>query len=164
MMTYLKPWYGATDSLSAPRRDLEMLQSIFEFPGDSEMSKIALQAFRNHLWYLSGHCIGISFFDPKVTVETKRKMVKNLALPPVRGRRYRFTLPNSVKVDTLRGVDLSYFVTAETRQFFELLEIDTQFLQHDPSDWEAMQSYKVRYSVFIRFCPYLSLSLIDYKC
>ena len=147
VMTYLKPWYSATDPLSAPRLDLEMLENLFQYPGDTGISNVALQAFRNHLWYLSGHCIGISFFDSKVDAVTKRKMVANLELSPVRGRRYRHTLPNAVNIDTLKGADLSQFVTAETKEFFKLLDIDCEFLKHDPTVWETIESYKVRYLV-----------------
>lgn len=46
---------------------------------DPDISYAAVNKFRNHLWYLSPQAAAFSFFDLKLSVETKIRMIKALS-------------------------------------------------------------------------------------
>lgn len=52
----------------------------FIHQSDPVMSKLILAKFSRHLWYLSEEAVGLSFFDDKIPLAIKRKMVRNLRL------------------------------------------------------------------------------------
>ncbi|KAK3913543.1 Endoribonuclease YbeY [Frankliniella fusca] len=137
---YLKYWYAATDSVSAPRLDLELLQSIAGYEVVSKkISEVAMSTFKNHLWYLSAHCVAIAFFETKVPTETKVKMVANLQTQNKGEKReYRFVSKNPHE---LVSVDLSHFVSETSTEFFKILDLNSDFLEHDPSSWPTLQSF-----------------------
>lgn len=43
---------------------------------DPEISRVALNKFKNHLWYLNPEAIVLAFYDNNVPFECKRKMVE----------------------------------------------------------------------------------------
>ena len=116
---------------------------------DSRISKDVCDKIRNHLWYLSEHTVGFSFFDEGVQIEELRKMVNSLqnregseqVLP-------RLGIPN---VQVLGLTNLSDFATKNTMYFFELLSLPTDFLHEDPERWGQSQSYQLAKEVNFNF-------------
>ena len=75
-MLYIDLWYTASLPIKAPANALEFLKNMIAFSKiDSRISKDACDKIKNHLWYLSEHTVGFSFFDEGVQIEELRKMV-----------------------------------------------------------------------------------------
>ncbi len=138
--TYVKPWFTATQSTAAPRTDLQLLNDIKNYPYSEDISKIALKAFSNHLWYLSPYCVALAFFDPMVDEATKTNMVKNLSLP--------LAAMKPPQRANLNGEDdLATCVNAHTKYFFDALQIPTGFLDIPPSEWPSHADFEAALTV-----------------
>ena len=124
---YAKYWFQAPSSVSAPRNDLHLLKVLEDFPS-KEISTAATTVFSRHLWYLSETLVGFAFFDDQVTLEVKRKMVKNLKDKPGSKDAPKWIHP----VNKPQNMDLSNFVTTSTKRFFNILHVNEDFLQKDP--------------------------------
>ncbi|KAK3917640.1 putative nitrate/nitrite antiporter NarK1 [Frankliniella fusca] len=144
---YLPAWFSAFDALSAPRHDLELMKSLLDYKAISPIvSQIAVDAFKNHLWYLSEHCVAIALFDPNVPVDTKRLMVNNLSKKCQRKKRiFKFTIPKNLQV--IATADLSIFVNEKTLEFFKIVGLNMDFLSEDPHCWPSLPSYAEAQSV-----------------
>ncbi|KAJ8400582.1 hypothetical protein AAFF_G00393510 [Aldrovandia affinis] len=64
--------------------------------GCTVVSKASM-AFCRHLWFLSEHLIARAFFDDRVTMETKEKMVGNLQCPRLPGPPRRLEITDEVE-------------------------------------------------------------------
>ncbi|KAK3920709.1 Aspartate--tRNA ligase [Frankliniella fusca] len=128
--TYLEPWYTATNVASAPLTDLKLLKTIVRYDRNPQVSKIASDVFHNHLWYLHHITVGLAFFDDKITVEEKRKMVEKLDFPPPKSvsQWKRFVLPPRKELGTLKDSAISDFINSDTRE--------------DPVTWPENNSYR----------------------
>ncbi|XP_052128430.1 uncharacterized protein LOC127750535 [Frankliniella occidentalis] len=79
VVNYLEPWYTATEPLTGPLTDLNLLKKIAEYQSlNRKVAKVALDSFKNHLWYLSPHCVPLALFDKRVADDTKRAIVGKL--------------------------------------------------------------------------------------
>ncbi|ESO04332.1 hypothetical protein HELRODRAFT_191761 [Helobdella robusta] len=79
---YVKAWFCAADSCSAPYNDLCLLQTqeLFE-KVDCKVGKEAMEKIKRNLWYLSEDLVGMTFVSNLVNVDEKRLMVKALHKP-----------------------------------------------------------------------------------
>ena len=74
---YVEAWINAPNAEEAPKRDLLFFKNLYENrKSDWGVSGTALRKFRNYLWYLSPEAVTLGFFDEKVPVETKKRMVE----------------------------------------------------------------------------------------
>src|SRR6218665_275094 len=132
---YVRYWFQCPSATGAPRNDLDLLSELFLYP-DKNVAKAATTAFDRHLWYLSEHLIAFAFFDEEVSHEEKRLMVaalrQNVGSEDPLKRIYPFKEPHS----------LHNFVTTSSLQFFKILMLDEEFLEHDPSEWDNLEQYK----------------------
>ena len=65
---YIKVWFSATEAIEAPLNDIYFLKTLIAYKmHDIEIADVALKKFLNHLWYLSGECVALSIFDPRLT-------------------------------------------------------------------------------------------------
>lgn len=132
---YVKYWFEVPSAVFAPKNDLDFLQALEAFPIKA-IGKAASSAFNRHLWYVLEVLVAFAFFDDRVTVAEKKKMVTNLQrvtpndppkrLPP---------LSASLK-------DLSDFVTSATMTFFKCLQLSADFLGKDPGEWAGDEEYR----------------------
>lgn len=86
-LIYVKAWFSSSQSIEAAQNDIQLIKNgILYSKIDSVSSEIILDKISNHLLYLGSETIGMSFFDVRVSVEEKRKMVaalniqKNIAI------------------------------------------------------------------------------------
>lgn len=78
MRIYAKYWYGAQSAPSAPGNDLQLLKDLKLYEETNpKVSKVALKIM-SQLWYLSEELVGLAFFDNKISLDTKKNMVKAL--------------------------------------------------------------------------------------
>lgn len=140
---YVKFWFRLTLAAAAPRVDLEFDKAAFDFQ-EKKYSQIAIRAFSNHLWYFSGSTIALSFFDNEVETEEKREMVKALTKSKIQTvdeqNQYK---PPCKPTEIHKNSCLSDFITAQSYDFFEILNIDKDFLTKDPEEWPQMKEYIV---------------------
>lgn len=141
---YVKAWINAPNSIEAPRQDLEFLKNLFEYKNDLQISQITIAKFCNHLWYLAPETAALAFFDGKVSDDTKKKMVQALkskdTLDMPSGEIKKITmLPKNVKNYINKG--LEQFIHPLSNNFFKRFNIETKFLDKDPSTWKNDKSY-----------------------
>lgn len=138
---YIEAWYLAPEAVKAPSVDLKFIRKIVEFEKiDKEISQAACRKFINHLWYLSEEAVGLAFFDETLPENVRVRMAKAL------GKNYEEekTKKYTCKVTELRALakkELDYFVSTETKSFFERFEIDTSFLSDPPSSWNSNETF-----------------------
>ena len=103
------------------------------------------EKFFNHLWYFNNITIGFAFFDSTLLHAIKREMVEALQKfsHGINGRDDLKRKLSNMKIMDLKKLKLSDFVTQDTMQFFEILGINTEFLNFDPSSWSNREDYKV---------------------
>lgn len=76
---YVKAWYTCPFAIQAPYHDLNIIKRLLDYEAiDSDISRVTVATFQNHLWYLANETVALSFFDENIPLETKRKMVSNL--------------------------------------------------------------------------------------
>lgn len=143
---YIKFWFKCTNAIEAPNQDLNFLHEAFAYEeNDKDISKALVDKLKNHLWYLSPEKVALSFFDPNVSLEVKRKMVNQLkAKEPV-----VTLIENRKHLDPkqLLKNDLSDFVSSKTKDFFSSFEFSTDFLELDPSEWENNDQYQNAFDI-----------------
>ena len=71
---YLKYWSESPAGNCAPKQDLALLCSLFEYLY-TDIAKAGTTAFEHHLWYLSETLVAFGFFDDAVTIEEKCSMI-----------------------------------------------------------------------------------------
>ncbi len=139
---YLVHWFKGPKAIEAPLQDLQFLQNVHATRQiDPQLSEELIRKFVNHLWYLSEENVGLAFFDKKVTVPEKRKMVDRpkfkTECEPVK----RVILTNINHIDQFVKSSIADFVTSNTMKFFGRFDIDTEFLNHDPATWTQINGY-----------------------
>jgi len=136
---YIKYWFQAGSAISAPRNDLELIQKLVEYEMfNPALYRKALKKFLGHLWYLSEELVALAFFDDKVSVTTKRKMVE--ALKNEEGSE---DPPKRIQLDTemIKRKKIENFVTKNTLRFFEIMGFETNFLKKNVIMWDKDESY-----------------------
>jgi len=102
------------------------------------ISKKVMKKFLGHLWYLSEELIAFAFFDENVSSETKRNMVFAMQNEGTEHPVKRITL----EPDIFLRKNLEDFVTDNTRKFFDILGISSQFFNKDVDHWDEDEDYK----------------------
>lgn len=137
---YLEYWFTCELPTRAPYNDLCLLQEISEYGKvNPVISSIAFSTLLGHVWYLDEIPVGLSFFDDRISLAEKRRMVQ--ALYNNNGRKK----PN-ISNSGIGKMKMHHFVTSKTLTFFSTYEISIDFLEKDPSEWMEDESYKSGYS------------------
>ncbi|KAL4132318.1 hypothetical protein QTP88_009490 [Uroleucon formosanum] len=72
-------WFKAPTAAAAPYQDLLFIQKLYNYSSiDNNISRVAMNKFRNHLWYLTPEAVALAFFDKSISIESKRKMIVKL--------------------------------------------------------------------------------------
>lgn len=143
LKVYLIKWFRCTNSVEAPRNDLEMLKSIYDLETLlPNVAKHALVKIRKHLWYLSETLIALSFFDRNVPIDEKRRMIERIEDEPNdEADPNRAEISEELEKQDVLNLRLSNFVSKRTMRFFDITGIDRSFLNVDPNLWEKNESY-----------------------
>ena len=135
---YVIEWFLAPTASAAPATDFFLLKKL-QIYNDKEISEVACKALSRHLWYLNEELIGLSFFDERLSHETKRDMVNSLKRQGSTSPSTRLTI--DVTDLSLQEKNLSFFITSTTRNFFTKLELPMGFLNEAPADWSNNDDY-----------------------
>lgn len=141
---YVKAWTNAANPIEAPRQDFEFLKNLSEYENDLQIRQVTVAKFCNHLWYLAPESTALAFFDDNVSEDTKMRMVQALQCRetdiPLSAESKKFTmLPENVIHHKNR--ELEQFIQPSSKNFFKRFNINTQFLDKDPSTWKNDDSY-----------------------
>lgn len=140
---YVKYWFTCENPLSAARNDLHMLKDIKGYHTvHSKISQVALTTMMRHLWYLGEINIGFAFFDDEINISTKTKMIASLKSNSIsKGNKIRSKLQEK----NVKKAELWDFISVNTMVFFEILNVNTDFLRVAPKNWKELKSYKEDY-------------------
>lgn len=73
---YLKAWVQAPIAAEAPNQDLNFFKNLYAYSANNDnVSRVAVQKFSNHLWYLTPETVALAFFDPKIPHDVKQQMI-----------------------------------------------------------------------------------------
>lgn len=84
-----------------------------------------------YLWYLSPKAAALSFFDPHVLVDKKRKVTAALKTDAEEDNINQYVL-NTKKSIGLINKGLKVFICVSSMQYFKRSKINTDFLTTDP--------------------------------
>ena len=87
------------------------------------MSKAAVKAFSEHLWYLNEVLDSLAFFDHNICLAIKRDMVNALDLEGAEDLAKRIEIDKVLYSTEEKTVAI--FVTQSSRRFFEILNLPT---------------------------------------
>lgn len=137
---YIRHWFSAPNAASAPRNDLTLLKSLHNYKSiNAQIADAALHKVKNHLWYLSEELIALSFFDDEIGIETKEKMKDSLEKPAEPGP------PKKIQIDlnTIINLNIEDFVTINTKSFFSINDLPSEFLHKPVEDWPTDETFLV---------------------
>lgn len=138
VLIYIKYWFQAPSACSAPRNDLELLKDLKKYEDvNPVIARKAINKVCGHLWYVSEELIALSFFDDKVGNETKKKMVEALK------KEGADFCPKRINVDieNIGNKNLEDFVTSNTKRFFSITGLSSDFLKKKVEDWIKDKEY-----------------------
>lgn len=140
-LIYTKYWNQCSNAADAPFNDLQLLKELKRYHQvDTKIADTAMQAFQRHLWYLSDELITLALFSDKVSNDEKSA----IAIILTEGESTRTT--NSIRYTDIfvdiQAMELRDFVSERSFFLLNILEINTEFLSMDPSEWNDNESYK----------------------
>ena len=144
---YVPYWFKASFAIQAPLNDLELFQILYEFNSvNSIISVSALNALKNHGWYLCEELVCICLFDDRLSIRVKESIVMkiipylnletNLEL-----NRHGEGFGKPVMPTITRDTTLSQLVGEGSIFIFKALNINTDFLFKSASTWNTLDLY-----------------------
>lgn len=137
---YIQYWFEAPLPIAAPLNDLTLIKDLINYKSvNKKISEIASGKIKAHLWYLSEELVAMAFFDSRIPNETKRKMIMAMKTisdaddPPKR------LMEQSL--EKISKYEINEFVSSNTKRFFEITNLSTQFLDTDPKLWDSNSDY-----------------------
>jgi hypothetical protein len=155
VMLYVKVWFEAPNPVEAPYNDFKFLEALVAYKSiNKEVSEAAIKKFVGHLWYLSPVMMGFSIFDKNVPLDIKEKMRKSLLAleddernnssndqSKVQHIEPRFVKLKASEVESFISNQFYSLVSRQTFEFFELLNINYDFLRQEPDLWPQNPTY-----------------------
>lgn len=120
---YIFSWLTAPSSSSAARNDLFLSKKLIFLKDTYQEHKVnvykaAASRLANHLWYLSEELVAMAFFDSKISIEEKKKMIHNLKYRT--GSDVRQIKLEIASIDAMKSYEISNCVSQNTMNFFEI--------------------------------------------
>lgn len=135
---YIPSWYESTSPINAPLNDLNLIKRIIKYETvNKKLSEAAFHSFSRHLWYLSEPLVAMAFFDERIDVAEKLKMVRALANEASSDYAKRPTLTRQ----EVSSKTMSNFVTKNTFNFMREYSLNTDWLFENPNTWPKSPGY-----------------------
>lgn len=145
VIVYIPYWYDCTTSTHTLKNDIDFIKKMKDFNNvNEEISKASLNQFTKgnggHLWYMGYHLSALGFFDERITIEDKRKMVADIHTK----KKDSEDDNRRLKFSETTEYEISDSISEATLEFFEIMYLDhlLTFLDKDPEDWENDESYR----------------------
>jgi len=140
---YIEAWFKAPSAAAAPYQDLLFIRKLYNYGSiGNNISRVALNKCRNHLWYLTAEAVALAFFDKTISIESKRKMMVKLTNKIGSNEKIKRLNLRESEVPEFVKNEIEFFVSSETLDFFKIFNLDTEFLLNDPSDWSENLSFQ----------------------
>lgn len=149
-LVYSQWWITCNSAADAPWRDLEFFQTLIRYQiVHPDISRSAVKALRNHLWYLTEEMVPLALFSTSTPSAARRALADSLlAIKPTTGLKvpqHRFGMgfgkpvfPTTISPTTT----LADLVGADSWFFFEILQLDPAFLAEDVDAWSESAAYQ----------------------
>lgn len=140
-LVYVKHWNRCCSAVDAPHNDLLLWKELVEYQQiDANIADAALRAHHRHLWYLSDELVVLSLFSEKVSNQVKWDISTQMT------RYVGERTANSIKYtgqidDNIQNIELHNFISPRSLFLFERLDLDFQFLDENPDEWNESESY-----------------------
>lgn len=140
-LIYTKHWNRCPNVIDAPYNDIQLLKELDEYREiDIQIANAALTAHKRHLWYLSDELVVLSLFSDKVSNRDKSNMIARMT-PNVEERTAN-SIKHSGEINDIQNIELHHFISPRSRFLFERLELDVDFLNENPEDWNEMDTFR----------------------
>src|SRR5277367_5012810 len=143
-LIYVKAWITCPNTVDAPFNDLNLIKAISNYGKVSHpIHKAATAAIFRHLWYLSQELAPLSLFSELTDPDTKRLMASAVKLAlqqECTDRSIKYELTS--KQEDLTNTSLDYFIGPASKLLFQILQLDTSFLDADVHEWPEMDSFQ----------------------
>ncbi|KAE8748796.1 hypothetical protein FOCC_FOCC004390 [Frankliniella occidentalis] len=138
---YLPQWYMAPSASKAAVNDLQFLKGLTANKSVwlKPLCEVSLKKFTGHLWYLSEDLVGLSIFDSRLSAEEKKRIVQAMRDnpgnpdPPKR---------ISINLKAVAKMELSEFVSQNSRVALDSLGMPLSFLDKEPEEWDELPDYQ----------------------
>ena len=145
---YVPWWITAPVAAAAPLNDLKLIESVNNYKKiNLQISNAAHKAIGLHMWYLTQELVPLCLFDSHASTNLKTSVA--------------YAILASEKVDTLQQREgsgygkpvfpkvpnadkdkkLSDFVGSDSRLFFKILGIDSEFLSQPVAEWNKNSNF-----------------------
>ena len=146
---YIERWFRTHVAIEAPYQDILFIHSLIEYEKvDEQILKMSLKQFCGHLWYLSPETAAFSFFDSKISLPLKTKMVESLKNEDDyhENMTKRYVVPTN-NLAFLKNKQVYDFINRSSMKLFERFAIETDFLEQNPANWYINENYQKGISV-----------------
>lgn len=140
-LIYTKHWNRCSNAVDAPHNDLQLMKELDSYREiDIEIANEALIAHKRHLWYFSDELVVLSLFSGKVLNQDKW----NMATQMIRHveERTENSIRHTSEINDIQNIELHDFISPRSLFLFERLELNFEFLDENPDDWDEMESFK----------------------
>ena len=142
VLIYVECWFTAPNAVQAPHHDLNLMKALLKYSDTNfDISAATFETLKRHLWYLSEENVGLSLFDEEVSLSVKRRLLISMKSDEVNEdekpkKRCNYDLK------TIAKSHLDSFASPYTMHLFQKLSLPMDFLDADPSSWEANQTFR----------------------
>ena len=127
---YIPWWYDASFPEEAAHSDFNLHQLLFKYL-DQSIAKPALTAMSRHTRYLSEELIPLALLSDKICLKQKEALVQQLQLTyreKATFKRFDSGCGKSCLPSVSPTSELSHFIGTSSWNFFNILQIQPQFL------------------------------------
>ena len=154
VLLYVKAWMTASKPLSSPNNDLTFFQSLIQYKNENKViGSAAIEKFAYHLWYLTEEIVGLALFDLQVPENEKRAILtsmKNNVASEIQVKRLPVNPNSKEELKMWENRKLHDLVSQKTLKLFTRFNINTEFLEKDPSTWKENSSFQTAKKVLSR--------------
>lgn len=140
---YIFYFFTADCVTKAPQIDVNLLKKIEKLKSSNEQLYCQVgKKLEKHLWYLSPQNVCFALFDQNVSHKEKEKMAQNIMHKD--GGNMRAFKADLTKMDReCATLTLTDFCDKNSKEFFNILEIDSEFLKYPAHKWDNIDGYKM---------------------
>ena len=148
-LVYSSWWMTCSSVIDAPWNDLKLFHSFLQYKLlNADISATAVRAFTRHLWYLTAEMVPLALWSKNVPDTDRRALADRLlAVKPaadLKSPQDRYgsgfgkpKFPESITATTT----LTDLVGSDSWYIFDILQLDSTFLNKDVSDWASSDEY-----------------------
>lgn len=142
-LIYVKHWMQCCVTRNAAYNDLLFIKELKRYSKvNKEISNLAIDKFKEHLWYLGSELVVLSLFSDKVPGSTKQQMFENMRrLDNGQWTKRNFRLLES---SDIFEKDLEDLVDESSMPALQSLRINIQFMfDNHANEWKHLDAYKI---------------------